>query len=245
MILKEKFKIQSKDIGKNNYVKNRGILEILENIATHHSDMVGYGPNDIEKTKISWVLLDWKLQVIKRPKYGQILDVHTWGRTINGKIKSTYTYRDFEIYDETGDLCVIGTSKWVIVNTNTGKLSKIEEDIIKKYKLEDKDVFKIGELDKIKAPEHYSNQIIYKVSRRDIDMNGHMHNLYYLDLAYEVLPKEVYEKRPFNNFRINYKREVKYGDEIKCKYTFEDEKHIITICDKENEKKINAIIVLI
>ena len=244
MILKEKFKIQSKDTGKNNLIKNRGILEILENIGTHHSDIAGYGINDMERTGISWVLLDWKIQVFKRPKYGQILDVSTWGRTIKGKTKKTYTYRDFEIYDEQKNLCVIGTSKWAIIDIKTGKLLKLEDEIMDKYEIEEKDVFNIGELDRLKAPDNFSNEITYKVSRRDIDFNGHMHNLYYLDLAYEVLPEEIYEQRPYDNFRINYKREVKYGDIIKIKYTFEGDKHIITICRADNERFINAIIIL-
>lgn len=243
MIINEKFKIQPKDIGKKNYVKNRGILEILEDIAIHHSDMVGYGPNDIEKTNISWILIDWKVQILKRPKYGQILNVNTWGRTIKGEIKRTYTYRDFEVYDENDNLCIIGTSKWAIVNARTGRLERLKEEIIGKYEIEDKDVFKIGELDKIKIPENFSDEITYKVRRRDIDLNNHMHNLYYLDLAYEVLPQEVYEQRPFDNFRISYKKEVKYGDVIKCRYTFQNDEHVVTICN-EDGSRVNAIVTL-
>lgn len=239
MIFNEKFKIQSKDIGKGNCVKNRGILEIFENIATHHSDLAGYGPNDIEKTQMSWVLLDWKVKVLKRPQYGQILNVNTWGRTM----KKVYTYRDFEMYDEENELCVIGTSKWTLVNINTGRIEKLTDEIYEKYQLEEKDVFNIGELDKIKIPEEYSNEIIYKVSRRDIDLNCHMHNLYYLDLAYEVLPDDVYEKRPFNDFRVQYKKEIKFGDIIKCRYTQNEGKYIVTICNEEDEK-VYAIVVI-
>lgn len=239
MVYKEKFKMQLKDIGKDNYIKNRAILEIFENIGTYHSDIAGYGPNDIKKTGLSWVLLDWKLQVLKRPKYGQTLNVNTWGRTM----KRTYTYRDFEIYDDENNLCVIGTSKWVLLDINTGRITKISEEIYEKYEIEEKSVFKIEELDKLKVPETYASEITYKVSRRDIDINGHMHNLYYLDLAYEVLPEEVYEKRPFDNVTIQYKKEVKIGDIIKCRYTFEEDKHIITICSADGAK-IQAVIVL-
>lgn len=239
MIFNEKFKMQLKDIGKENYIKNRAILEIFENIGTHHSDIAGYGPNDMRETGVSWVLLDWKLQVLKRPQYGQIVNVNTWGRNM----KRAYTYRDFEMYDEQNNLCVIGTSKWALVNVNTGKIARINEEVIKKYQIEEKNVFNIEELVKLKVPETYSLEIEYKVCRRDIDLNGHMHNLYYLDLAYEVLPQEVYEKRPFNSVRIQYKKEVKLGDIIKCRYTFEDGKHIITICSENNER-IHAIIIL-
>lgn len=240
MIFNEKVKIQLKDIEKENYIKNKGILEIFENVATHHSDLVGYGPNSINETGISWILFDWKIKVIKRPKYGQTLSVNTWGRMK----KKVYTYRDFEMYDEENNLCVIGTSKWAIVNINTNKIEKITEEIYEKYQLEDNSVFDTIELEKIKEQEEYSKELVYQVCRRDIDLNNHMHNLYYLDLAYEVLPEEVYKKRPFNEFRINYKKEVKLGDIIRCRYTFLNNEHIITICDDKDVSKIHAIIVL-
>ena len=243
MIFKENFKIQLKDIGKENYLKNIGILEMLENIATHHSDTVGYGPNDIKEKGTSWVLLDWKIQVLKRPKYGQTLNVNTWARTIEGGMKKTHTYRDFEIYDEQNNLCVTGTSKWVLVDIKTGRITKIENSVIDKYNVEDKSVFNIGELDKISIPENFSNEITYKVARKDIDLNGHMHNLYYLDLAYEALPEAVYEQRPFDNFRIQYKKEMKLGDIVKCKYTFENDENIITICNETGDK-VHAVIIL-
>ena len=215
MIFKEQFTMQLKDIGKENYMKNRAILEIFENIGTHHSDIAGYGPNDIKRTGVTWVLLDWKVQVLKRPKYGEKLNVSTWG----GTMKRTYTYRDFEMYDEENNLCVIGTSKWVLIDIETGKIAKITEEIYEKYQIE------------------------YKVSRRDIDLNGHMHNLYYLDIAYEALPEDVYEKRPFDSFRIQYKKEVKLGDVVKCRYTFKDDEHIVSICNSDGSR-VHAIIVL-
>jgi medium-chain acyl-[acyl-carrier-protein] hydrolase len=239
MKFKEQFIMQLKDIGKDNFIKNRSILEIFENIATHHSDMAGYGPNDIKKTGITWVLLDWKVQVIKRPKYGDKLNVSTWGRLM----KKVYTYRDFTIYDENENLLAIGTSKWVLVDTQTRKITKISNDVKEKYTIEEESVFNIEELDKLKPPEEYSKEIEYTVARRDIDFNGHMHNLYYLDLAYEVLPEEVYDQRPFDNFRIQYKREIKYGDKVKCKYTFKNGEHIVTIVS-EDENTVHAIIIL-
>lgn len=243
MIFKEQFKMQLKDVGKNNCIKNIGILEIFENIATHHSDTVGLGPNDVETVGASWILLDWKLQVIKRLKYGENLNVSTWARTIDGKIKKTYTYRDFEVYDDQKNLCIIGTSKWALINVTTGRITKIENDMINKYNFEDKNVFNEPELEKIEVPENYERESEYKVTRRDIDINGHMHNLYYLYLAYDALPEDIYEQRPFNNVRIQYKREVKINDIVKCRYTRKNKEHIVSIVDK-NDEKVHAIIIL-
>ena len=146
MIYTENFKMSLKDIGKQNKIKNRAILEILENIAGYQSDYVGFGANETVKTKIAWVLLDWKLEVIKRPTYGQTLQVKTWGRNMN----KFFTYRDYEIYDENNELCIIATSKWTLLNIEKRKMVRLTEELIEKYKPEEKSVFLDEKLDKIK-----------------------------------------------------------------------------------------------
>ena len=239
MIYTEKFKIPLKDIGKDNKIKNRAVLEILENIACYHSDLVGYGVNNIKETKVTWILLDRKLKVINRPTYGQVLTVNTWGKGMN----KFFTYRDYEIYDNNNNLCAIATSKWALIDTEKGKMSRLTENIINAYKPEKKTVFEENSLDKVKIPEEFSNTIKYEVIRKDIDINKHMHNLYYLDLAYEALPDEIYNKRPFDYVRITYKKEIKLGEKVNCKYVEQDGKYVIVI-KSEDETVIHAIVEL-
>ena len=240
MIYKKQFEIGLKDIGKNNEITNTALLERLENIAAYHSDSAGYGVNTVEQTKVIWVLLEWKLQVIKRPKYGQKINIDTWSRYTN----KCYSYRDFEVYDENKQLCAIATSKWLLINVEKNKIAKVEESLIAKYNPEEgKSVFNILELEKLKEPNNYESFINYKVRRSDIDVNRHMHNLRYLDLAYEALPQEVYEKRPFDNVRIEYKKEIKFGETIKCKYSCINGENIVTIFN-EDCSVVHAIIIL-
>ena len=239
MIYKEKFKIALKDIGKNNEVNNKAILEYLENIACYHSDSLGYGIHRSDETQILWLLLDWKIKVIKRPKYGKNLNIHTWSR---GFMKC-YAFRDFEIYDEDNDLCVIATSKWLMLNKKTRKISKVEDEIGSKYDSEsEKSVFE-NEIEKIDIPENYQSSISYQVKRKDIDVIGHMHNLYYLDLAYEALPEEIYNKRPFDEIRIMYKKEIKIGETVICKYANDGDRHIVAI-ESEDGKILHSVIEL-
>lgn len=237
MIYREKFKLGLKDIGKDNKIKNRAILECLENIGSYHSDVVGYGANDTKRTKVSWILLEWKLQVLDRPTYGDELEIHTWARGIN----KFFTYRDYEIYNKDNKLCAIATSKWALINIETGKLARLTEEIINKYNPEDKYVFLEPDIEKLEIPNESESVLKYTVIRRDIDINKHMHNLYYLDLAYEALPEEIYKKRPFDNVRITYKKEIKLGDFVKCEYSQLNDKYYVVI-KSENEKIVHAII---
>ena len=239
MIYQEKFKMGLKDIGKDNKAKNRTLLEFLENVAAYHADYVKNGANDTLETRLGWILLDWKLQVIKRPRYGEILTINTWGK----EMKKFFTYRDYEIYNEKQELCAIATSKWALIDIEKRKMARLTDEIIDKYKPEEKGVFTETELEKVEVPQEFLVEIDYTVIRRDIDINMHMHNLYYLDLAYEVLPQEVYDQRPFDNVRIMYKKEIKLGDTIKCHYTKKDDKHIVVI-DSENGKVLHSVIEL-
>lgn len=237
MIFEHKFTMGLKDIGENKSIKNSTILEMLEDTGAYHSDLAGYGVNQIEQTKKAWIIVGWKLHVIKRPKYGQTINVKTWGRDSS----RVYTYRDFEVYNENNELCIIATSKWTLVNTENNKLERITKEITDSYDLEDKSVFENRELDKIIVPEKFTNIIEYKVTRRDIDINNHMHNLYYLELANEALPNDVYQKGPYDNVIIQYKKEIRQGDVVKCKYALYKEKNIVCIYN-EDENILHAII---
>ena len=67
MIYKENFKIGLKDVWAKDEVSNIAILEYLEDIAAYHSDSIGIGINTTEETHLNWLLLDWELEVLKRP----------------------------------------------------------------------------------------------------------------------------------------------------------------------------------
>ena len=118
----------------------------------------------------------------------------------------------------------------------------MDEKVVSAHKIEEKCAFKEREIEKIEEPTSFMQTLEYTVQKRDIDFNNHMHNIYYLDLANDALPTEVYNNGPYNNIRITYKKATKLGDKVFCKYGEIENKHIIKIIDKEN--KDHAIIKL-
>ena len=227
-----------RDIDKKTNLTNKAILSFFEDIGGYHSDLAGYGLKQIEQTRISWVLLHWKFKVLKRIKYSDgNIRIKTWSR---GCVRAC-TIRDFEIYDSAGNLCVIGTSKWTLIHLENG-LMRLTDELLNNYQAEP-DIAIDFDFKKIQEPENYSNIYKYTVSRRDLDINGHMHNLNYLDLAYEALPKDVYENNSFDDVEIMYKKGAFLGDKLKCLYSNIDNEHIVTIKSEDNEN-LHAIIKL-
>ena len=240
MIFKHKYEVVVKDLNNEKKVSNKAILGYMEEIASLHSATVGHGVNDVIKNGAAWILLDWKLEVVQRCGYGEMVHLDTWVR----ENEKYYSHRDFEIFDEKDNLIARGTSKWVLVDLETKHITKINDELADIYNPEyGKNVFSEVKLEKIREPKEYLSNIICKVNRAHIDVNEHMHNLNYLDLAYEALPEEIYTNRELNNVRINYKHELKYGDIVKCMYSFENNKHIVAV-KSEDESKLHAIIEL-
>lgn len=242
MVIEREYYVQLSQIGKENKITNKALLGILEDIGGIHSNIAGYGIPTMDQTHLTWVLLDWKVQVIKRPKYAEKILVRTWSRNA----LKFYAFRDFEILDEQGNIMVKAMSKWVLINIETEKLERVTQEILLKYNPE-LEKFAFGpdeDFEKLKEQENYERESEYSVKRSDIDVNHHMHNINYLDLANEALPDNIYfNSKEFDFFQISYKKEIKLGDTVKCKYLFENNKHIIVI-KNQDETKLHAIIEL-
>ena len=239
-IFTKNFEITFTDINENNELSNKGILRLMQEIAGIHSGTLGYGLNDIPKTGLAWIILNWKLKVFSRPKCTTVLTINTWSR----KKTPLFAYRDFEIYDDKKNLVAIATSKWILYNINKQSISKIPIDVKENFPDVNKSVFNEDFNEKLKEPENSKFIYEYKIQRRDIDTNHHVNNLNYLDYAIEALPENVYLNTNFSNIEIMYKHEAKLGDIISVLYCYtENNEYIITIKDKEMQK-IHAIIKL-
>ena len=92
----EDYKVSLTDVGEASILTNKGIFNILQEVAASASDSVGYGPNDCLKTNIAWILLNWKVKVFDRPLWNSKLTLKTWPRNVS----RCYSCRDIEIYDE-------------------------------------------------------------------------------------------------------------------------------------------------
>lgn len=240
MFVEHKFFVGARDINSLKNLTNKGLLSYLEDIACIHSEIVGYGITNIEKVKKTWILLSWKIKVFKRPKFSDELIAKTWSR----KTDKFYAYRDFEVYDQDNNLIAIATSKWVFIDIQKGKIIKISEEVSGVYEQENISVFDEEEIEKLQEPEgEYLNKIDYKITKNMIDINKHLHNTYYMDLAKEVLPDDISFCKESNEFEIMYKHEIKLGETVKVMYLKIDNIYYIVVKNKE-ENITHAIIKL-
>ena len=238
MIYEEYVKASLEDYGRNGRLEERAILRVLEDVATYHSDSVGYGARNISQSKLAWLLLEWKVKIHIPMYYGESYRVTTWSR---GACSPCTTLRDFEIFDEDGKLCVSASSKWTPVHSEDKKLLRVTDELISVYGTETKSAFAEGDLARLHEPKEYTDEMFYHVYRKEIDLNGHLHNLCYLDIALETVPEDIYRERDFREIRITYRKEIRSDErEITCRYREDDGVHTVGLYGLDG--KLRAIV---
>lgn len=181
------------------------------------------------------MILYWKIKISKRPRWDTELTIKTWGRNFS----KVSTWRDFEVYDENNEQIAIATTEWVLIDTKKNGLTRITDEVQNAYEEENKKVFDEKDNGKLEEPKKEEKVYEYTSTRRDMDVNHHVSNTYYLEFAYDALPEEV--KAKFNNIEVYYKKQIKIGETISVFYTKEESTHIITI-KSQDEKTLHSIL---
>ena len=239
-IFEESYITSFSQTGVHRVLTNKSLLSLMEITACSHSSYCNFTFRDLDKDDLSWIILNWRLQVFKRPKADEKIIVQTWGR-FHDKI---FVIRDFKVLDSDNNLLAIASSKWCLVNKKIRKIAKLPDDIEEIYHgFRDESVFENEDLDRLVVNPELSpiDSDTYKIRRFDIDINKHVHNLNYLNFAYELLPFDVFMGDELNNLEITYKREIKYGETIKSYLYYENGTY--TIVTKSEDNKVSHSIV--
>ena len=210
-------KVRFSEVGINNHLTPRGFMKYMQEAASMHSESLGYGLTNNAKVHLTWVISNWKLQIFDNPTCGTDITIKTWARSL----VKFYSYRDFEVFDSTGKLLAIATSKWILLNSETKSITRIPDYMVEDYDPMERRVFAEDMNEKYKG-ELSDSFFKYTIQRRDLDTNHHVNNLVYLDYAIESLPEDVFLSANFKNLEILYKKEILYKDSIKCFYAFLD-----------------------
>lgn len=234
------FNIDYSDIGENHFLSNTGFLKFLQEAASMHSNSLNFGIEDLARFDLGWVIMNWKLKVLKRPKYEEKILIKTWLR----KIDKLFFYRDFEVYNEDKEKIAVATSKWIWFNIKEKTVSIINDEVIKQYKPINEEAIPNFVFSRMRTGNNFENKFNYRIQRRDIDTNHHVNNLNYLDFAYETLPEDVYTRVEFNEVEIMYKNEIKINEDIECLYYKINEYEYIVTINSNSTNKNNAIIKL-
>lgn len=207
----EKFRLRTNDFDTYDHLTPSAIMDFFQDVAGSHAIHIGVSYEDMLKRDLLWVLLRTKYEVVKYPPLYSTVTVKTWPKP-KGKIDFD---REYEIYDEDGNLIIKGISKWVVVNRLTRRIS-LTRDVnyscgLYNYTNYPESINKIDDFDIEGLP--YKEQT---TTFLDLDHNKHINNTSYA--KYIINTIDLQEEDLIKSFEINHINEVQKDMIIKNYY---------------------------
>lgn len=206
------YTVQTYDIEIRRRMTVAALVKLMQEAAMQNVMQLKLSVWDMEAHHISWVLLRKHLQINRLPMIGETLRVCT----CPAGFERIFTYRDYKIFDATGELIAWSSSTWLLLNTQTRKMERLPAFILRF----EKDMPPVSEClprptSVFSPPERVDFQLDFRVNWHDLDFNGHLNNAFYLQWMLEAMPDEALESWTLQSFDIQYKIEGQWKDEIR------------------------------
>jgi len=185
-------------------------IDYLQESAIRHADWAGYPMTWFAKEKKGWIITNWDINIIEYPIWGQKIIVSTYPI----KFKGIVVYRGFEIFNTENKKMLEAVSQWVFTDLKLRKPIKAPLEMCENYGIIKKEPFAID----FSFPETKGfktiNKVKFAVRRRDIDTNYHANNISYITWVIDYIPENIYYNKKIKKIKINYKKEVKLGNNL-------------------------------
>ncbi|QGU96674.1 acyl-ACP thioesterase [Clostridium bovifaecis] len=186
------------------------LIDYFNDVATFQSEELGIGIDYMKENNMAWILYKWDINVTKYPMYGEKIIV----RTEPCAAKKFYAYRKFYILNLEKEVIATASSVWLLIDIKERKPMRVTPHLMEVYGLTDdnNEILKVDNIIKLSEEE---SSIGFKVRYSDIDTNGHVNNEKYAAWLIESIPLDIVLNYTLINMKITYKKETKYGENIK------------------------------
>ena len=185
----------------------------LLNCAGIHAAERGFGIAELNENHYTWVLSRLAVEMEEMPRAYEKFSIRTWVENVY----RLFTDRNFEIVNAAGKPIGYARSIWAMISMETRKpadLLALHGGGITDYSC-DKEcpIEKAGRV-KVNEAEPVAR---YTAKYGDIDLNGHVNSVKYIEHALNLFPLEMFREKSLRRFEVAYVAESYYGDTL-CFY---------------------------
>ena len=236
-IFKQVIPLTASDIDNHRRVRLSALLSYLQNMATEHAVILDFsGDRMIREHGVVWMMARLHLSLTRPILFDDgEMEVHTWHR---GVTKSASVFRDFDIFvggERVGE-CV---TSWVLVDMKEPKIVK-PSSISWLLDVSRPAVIKELVPGKIKMPEALQHAMTRPVYYSDTDLNGHMNNTKYADIACDAIRYEGEVGRFISELQVNYLQESFPGDVLGVLCAAEDHVYFVRGVDGDGRPRFEV-----
>ena len=205
----KEYKINIYDVDSEHNCKFSSLVDYLWDVVISQSDYLGETTEGFVHNNCVWVVLNYDITIYEYPKYKDVITVDT---TALGW-KKFYGYRQNTIKNSEGKVIGEVISTAILIDFEKRRPMKISPEQIKIYGLKE-ELDKVPPLDDIPKIEKEDYIKDYPIRFSDIDSNGHVNNVRYMEMAMDTLPRSILNNYKLFNIKVLFKKETSDGDTL-------------------------------
>ena len=199
------------------------IVNYFQDCSNFQSKALGLGADTLAAKHRAWVLLGWQIEINRRPEVGEKVQITTWPYGFRG----FYGNRNYTMVTDKGECLAYANSIWVYLDADNQVPTKIDDEELNGYKLEDKLDMQYAPR-KVEAPADYREREAFVVKRTHLDVYHHVNNGQYIAMAEPFLPSYF----EVEQLRIEYRKQATLGKRIIPCVSEVADKVTVALCDE-------------
>ena len=229
-IYKEENVLRASECDLSSQWKPSAILENMQEMAGKHAELLGVGRNALMQQGMVWVLTRVEVEMDRYPRHTDTVATETFPMPV----RRWFFPRYFIFRDEQGQELGRAGSLWVLLDVTTRKMAR--PDAVARLMPDNSDLLApLGLPATVSEVSGTLQAGTLSPLYTDLDMNGHVNNVKYMDWCCNALGIDVLRRRCLRRFDINYDLEIRPGQEIRTELrTLGDD---FSFCGFEGEKR--------
>ncbi|MGL4453270.1 MAG: acyl-[acyl-carrier-protein] thioesterase [Sarcina sp.] len=204
------YRIKFYDLDKHMNCKVSNLINYMWDVVVAQSEYQGETEGTHIQKSLAWMLLKYDIKINEYPKVNDVITADT---VVKG-VKKFYGYRTHSIRNNEGKTLVDVTSNAILVDLDKRRPTKVNDEQREVYGLVG-DYEDNTKLDDLANVEKVDIEKVYEVRHSDIDLNGHMNNVIYIERAMDSMPNDIIDEYCISNVKVLFKKESVLSENIK------------------------------
>ncbi len=219
-IYEQTYRILSSDTDAAQRLRLSRLFTLLQEASIAHTTALGMGREKTLDRGLLWIVTLQQARISRMPVYDEQIKLFSWP----GDTMHLLFPRYYRIEDEAGSALIEASAIWALMDRETRRVVFPEE-----HGVEIKGVRTGNEIPLPSAPKPPKTNIAdtFAVPYSYVDLNGHMNNTRYFDLAEDRMP-DALRSRALVGVQTEYAKEARQGAVITLKEELADDRYLLS-----------------
>ncbi len=201
--MEEVFHIAPADLDVAGSVMVIRMLDHMQRLADVHANVLGVGREDLQKKNLVWMSARSAILIKREIHQNENITIKTWtGRNTHASCPRYFTF-----IDEAGTDIGGGATIWMLIDPQSRKIvSPHMAGLPEIYVPSDMEPITVSPIPKLSRIDIQEMRI---PKYTDIDINGHVNNVRYVNWVLDALPIQQMQNYFVSALQVNYRQEIK------------------------------------